>query len=176
LGQFSWLDGINGSQILVGVREKSYVLIPKEKGGGRIECDCYNGYGTFGNCRLHELVADWNKEFIPEMLRLIAKGEWRQSVSLDERQILLNFYNDKPLSENVSNVFAFQLEKSWIGILMTTQDEDNARLKYPIKITHEPYTIYEWCGPSPMDPDQGIDESEDEEETWDPEPEPEMEE
>ena len=42
-----------------------------------------------------------------------------------------------------------------IGIDIACYDEDNAKLKYPIKITHDAGAIYEECAFSPADPDQG---------------------
>lgn len=43
----------------------------------------------------------------------------------------------------------------YVGIDIAAYDEWNARLKYPIKITHDPNAVYEECEPSPNDPDQG---------------------
>lgn len=42
-----------------------------------------------------------------------------------------------------------------IGIDIACYDEDNAGLKYPIKITHDKDAIYEECNFSPADPNQG---------------------
>ena len=45
--------------------------------------------------------------------------------------------------------------KREIGIHIACYDQDNAKLKYPIKITHYAGGIYENCKPSPSDPAQG---------------------
>jgi len=45
--------------------------------------------------------------------------------------------------------------KRLIGITLACWDEDNFKLKYPIKITYYSGAIYENCGPSPSDPNQG---------------------
>ena len=42
-----------------------------------------------------------------------------------------------------------------IGIDIACYDEDNAALQYPIKITYDADAIYEWCGISLSDPNQG---------------------
>lgn len=42
-----------------------------------------------------------------------------------------------------------------VGIDIACYDVDNARLKYPIKITHDENAVYEDCEPSLSDPDQG---------------------
>jgi len=51
-----------------------------------------------------------------------------------------------------------------IGIDLACYDEDNRKLKYPIKITHDASAIYEHCCPSDSDPNQGWKV---EEEDWD---------
>ena len=42
-----------------------------------------------------------------------------------------------------------------IGIAVACYDEQNARLKYPIKMTYDETAIYEGCKPSKGDPRQG---------------------
>ena len=115
MGQFSWLDCMDGSQILDDVYEDSYLLIPKEFGGGHILEQCYDGYGHFGGRDVYALVAQWNR---PD----ICVGE--------------------DVDRNV-------------GIHIACYDEQNASLRYPIKITHDPHAVYEDCPASPNDPNQG---------------------
>ncbi len=43
-----------------------------------------------------------------------------------------------------------------IGIDIACYDEDNAKLKYPIKITYDSNAVYEDCTYSLSDPDQGL--------------------
>lgn len=116
MGQFSWLDCKNGTQILDDVEQDSYVLVPEEFGGGHIAERCYDGYGHFGGYDIYALVAKWN---VPEQ----CTGD----VSVDRLA----------------------------GVALACMDKDNARLKYPIKITHDPNAMYEDCDYSPTDPDQG---------------------
>lgn len=141
MGQFSWLDCISGEQVLDDVSRDVYLLIPKEFGGGHIKETCYDGYGRFGGYDVYELVADWNKSFIHTVLNEL-KPYW--TASLDETN-LLNFAKGEPIDT----------EKRIIGIDLACYDEDNARLRYPIKITHDPNAVYEQCAPSPSDPNQG---------------------
>lgn len=43
----------------------------------------------------------------------------------------------------------------YVGIEIACYDEQNAALRFPIKITHDPDAVYEDCRPSPNDPNQG---------------------
>lgn len=145
MGQFSWLDCQTGDQILDDYKRTSYLLVPRDFGGGHIEEPCYDGYGNFGGNDVYDLVADWNKEMIPEIVRRIRKGSWVCTKEESDCEKLMAFYNDEPYS----------CDKRWLGILMACYDEDNASLEYPIKITYDPNAVYENCKPSPSDPDQG---------------------
>ncbi len=60
MGQFSWLDCKDGSQIIDNKIENVYFLIPKEFGGGHILETMYNGYGMFGLEDAYAVVARWN--------------------------------------------------------------------------------------------------------------------
>jgi len=55
--------------------------------------------------------------------------------------------------------------KRELGILIACYDEDNAKLKYPIKITHNESAVYEDCKFSPGDEYQGCPHS-DEGDEW----------
>lgn len=116
MGQFSWLDCKDKSQIIDDMWEDVYLLIPKEFGGGHIVEHCYDGYGRFGGRDVYALVAQWN---VPE---------WCKGDDEEDREI---------------------------GIKIACYDKQNAALKYPIKITHDPNAIYEDCKPSLSDPNQG---------------------
>lgn len=151
MGQFSWLDCKTGEQILDNVARKTYVLVPAEFGGGHIEEDCYDGYGNFGKNDIYELVALWNRDFIPELLQNKAQGNWHCFIPEEDSERLQEFYEHKvPKKEN-----GYIFELRTIGIYMACYDEDNERLPYPIKITHDKNAIYENCEPSKSDPNQG---------------------
>lgn len=143
MGQFSWLDCVTGKPILDGVAKTSYVLVPKEFGGGHIAERCYNGYGNFGGYDIYELVLDWNKEYIPEYVKLMKAGKWEGSLS--DVKDLMAYYKGRPVDSEIRD----------LGITLACYDEDNERLQYPIKITYDPDAVYEDCGPSDGDPNQG---------------------
>ncbi|MBR5948190.1 MAG: hypothetical protein IKZ82_06025 [Clostridia bacterium] len=167
MGQFSWLDCVDCSQIRDNWLRDVYVLVPKEFGGGHIKEECYNGYGDFGSGRptnpdgsytgtdfhtsdIYDLVVDWNRAYLEEYRKDRSfKCDWLQKRS------------------SVEEAFA-TMEKREIGISIACYDEDNARLHYPIKITHDPTAVYEDCGPSLSDPDQGwySGEDDEDEEVW----------
>ena len=152
MGQFSWLDCKSEKQIVDGAHRLVYVLVPKEFGGGHIIEDCYDGYGNFGHHDIYDLVADWNKQMIPEIIRKAKIGKWHCYISENELTVMDNFLNDRPLDTGLSGSHP---EKRDIGIKMACYDEDNFRLDYPIKITHDSYAVYENCSPSKSDPNQG---------------------
>lgn len=150
MGQFSWLDCKTGEQVLDDVPRKVYVLVPKEFGGGHIEETCYNGYGDFGGNDIYELVVDWNKAHLDEYRKdKTFEGEWFQKMG------------------SVEEAFE-KMEKRVIGISIACYDKDNARLAYPIKITHDPDAVYEDCKPSKSDPNQGwyFGDDEEDEDDW----------
>lgn len=138
MGQFSWLDCKDPKrQILDNVFEDVYVLIPKEFGGGHIEESYYDGYGNFCGQDIYELVVDWNRDYLEEYRKnRDFCCDWLQQYgSVDE---------------------AFEkMEKREIGISIACYDDDNNRIHFPIKITHDPTAVYEECPPSLSDPNQG---------------------
>lgn len=159
MGQFSWLDCVTGEQIIDNKRKSVYVLVPKEFGGGHIKEGVYDGYGHFGGHDIYELVADWNKEYISMenifnspyyMGGGVSHIEWmlKWGIKSIERscQKLLKFLSNAPLTRD---------EKREVGIAIACYDEQNASLKYPIKITYNKDAVYEDCNPSDADPDQG---------------------
>ena len=156
MGQFSWMDCVDRDrQILDDVPMEVYLLKPKEFGGGHIEESCYDGYGHFGGQDVFELVAAWNKGFIPDMLDLMDAGDWKCQSGDATKKMLENFYNDKPLMEGLSEEEALGKDFRWLGIVMACYDEDNSSLPYPIKITYHQNAIYEMCQFSEGDPNQG---------------------
>lgn len=145
MGQFSWLDCETGEQIVDDRCVCVYLLIPQVFGGGHILETCYDGYGRFGGEDVYDLIAKWNRNFIPEMIRLASRGNWHCDMFVME-STLMDFYDGKPVDPDT---------RRDIGIMMACYDEDNERLPYPIKITHDSDAVYEDCCPSPSDPDQG---------------------
>lgn len=150
MGQFSWLDCKTKEQIFDDEIRDVFVLVPKEFSdkygeGGHIKEVCYDGYGRFGGYDIYDLIADWNREFIPIMLMYNEKGKWTDRLSEDEIKDLKAFYEGKEIS----------CPKRHIGISMACYDSDNRKLFYPIKITYNKHATYEYCEPSLSDPNQG---------------------
>ncbi len=168
MGQFSWLDCKTGEQIVDGRCRKSYVLVPEDFGGGHIEEECYEGYGEFGGHDVYDLVAEWNRNHILlDGLESKEWCEWRFGGAENARMCLDDFadgVDDATMRERYGKDY-----KRTIGIVLACHDNDNASLRYPIKITHDPYAVYEWCAPSRSDPNQGWVDDDDEwedEEDW----------
>lgn len=151
MGQFSWLDCKTKAQVLDNVRRDVYVLVPREFGGGHIKETCYDGYGNFGGHDIYDLVVDWNMKYLDEYRKdKTFKCDWLQRFASVDSALR-------------------DMDKRDIGISIACYDEDNARIKYPIKITHDANAVYEDCEPSPSDPDQGWlmeDDEDDEEDSW----------
>lgn len=145
MGQFSWLDCRTGEQIVDERRKDVFVLIPERFGGGHILEECYDGYGHFGGEDIYELVAKWNKDMIPEIIRRAKNGTWKSIPSESAMQDMMNYYEGKPYS----------CPLRYIGIHMACYDSDNFALEFPIKITHYKYCVYERCEASKTDPNQG---------------------
>lgn len=186
MGQFSWLDCVTGEQILDNVARDVYVLIPKEFGGGRILEVMYDGYGHFGGQDIYELVAIWNRQYLSEnpkhvFPRALKRLQWVQDYKKshpdysEEVEVYAKekawyaAYEDLNIpEEGIEYVSGYVLRH--IGIEIACYDEDNEALRYPIKITHDVNAVYEDCGPSKSDPNQGwpmnYDEDEEDGEEW----------
>lgn len=179
MGQFSWLDCIDGSQILDDVTADVYVLVPEEFGGGHIKETYYDGYGHFGGYDVYDLVADWNRKYLSEhpehefpygkkrkeFVKKIQKDypEYTEKIELKisdkgwyEAYADLAKTREDVLKEvKEDNSVPWSIEWRAIGIEIACYDEDNASLPFPIKITHNPNAVYEKCEPSKGDPNQG---------------------
>ena len=227
MGQFSWLDCIDGSQIRDNWRRDVYVLVPADFGGGHLKEELYDGYGRFGNGKpvrldgtltgadfhtddIYELVAIWNREFLgdfkpckdvptdfmrygglwaSDMEALRKQGKTEEDIrQLDEAERRKHFDADvRRFNRDCDRMKDFangltedelRAKYGWsrgdnshtrlIGIFIACYDEDNERLRYPIKITHDPNAVYEDCGPSLSDPNQGwySGEDDEDEEVW----------
>lgn len=155
MGQFSWLDcQDNKTPILDDVREDCFVLIPKEFGGGHIVEHCYDGYGTFGGHDIYDLVAIWNREYIASSgkFKLCSWQPYFSDLTLSVEEVL------EAWNENYKEKWGYGgNELRNIGIDIACYDEQNAALKFPIKITHDCNAVYENEGPSNSDPYQGWD-------------------
>lgn len=157
MGQFSWIYSDTNRQLIDNRRADTYLLVPppfQAKYGKAIYESCYDGYGNFGRYDVYDLIPEWNKEMIPEIIRRIKNGTWKCRTSQCDIDNLQNYYEGKPIA----------CELRWLGIVMACYDEDNFALEYPIKITTREME-YENVKPSESDPNQGWECSDDDD--WD---------
>lgn len=155
MGQFSWIYSDTNKQVVDDKNADTFLLVPKvfrHKYGNAIYEGCYDGYGNFGGYDVYDLVLEWNRDMIPEIIRRIRKGTWKCSVSENDIVNLQNYYDGREVS----------CELRWLGIIMACYDEDNFALEYPIKITSKEMD-YEDVFASETDPNQGW---ENEDEDW----------
>lgn len=128
MGQFSWIYSDTNKQLIDNKIADTYLLVPEpfqDKYGKAIYESCYDGYGNFGKYDVYDLIPEWNKEMIPEIIKEIKNGKWVCSTDDQDVADLKKYYEGKETD----------CELRWIGIVMACYDEDNERLKYPIKIT-----------------------------------------
>ena len=148
MGQFSWIYADTNRQVVDNKKADTYLLVPKpfqNKYGKTIYECCYDGYGHFGEYDVYDLIPEWNKEMIPEIIKRLKNGTWNCFFKKEnDIKNLKNYYENKPID----------CELRWLGIIMACYDEDNFSLKYPIKITSREMEYEEVC-PSKRDPNQG---------------------
>ena len=147
MGQFSWICSDTNRQLLNDTHADTYLLVPKpsqEKYGKTIYEGYYDGYGRFGGYDVYNLIPEWNKEMIPEIIRRIKNGTWFCNATESDVKDLLNYYSGEEIGCDLRH----------LGIIMACYDEDNFSLEYPIKITTMEME-YENVSPSKDDPNQG---------------------
>lgn len=147
MGQFSWIYSDINKPVINNRIAKTYLLVPEsfqDKYGKYIYEGCYDGYGRFGGYDVYNLVLEWNKKMIPEIIRRIKNGTWCCDTNENDVINLQNYYDGKYTT----------CELRWLGIIMACYDEDNFSLEYPIKITSKEME-YRNARPSKSDPNQG---------------------
>jgi hypothetical protein len=147
MGYFSWKYSDTNKPVKNCVEQDSYLLVPKpfqKKYGEAIKETCYDGYGRFAGYDIFDLVIEWNKDMIPEVIRKSRIGRWKCRIKEEDIKNLTNYYEGKDID----------CELRWLGIILACYDEDNARLDYPIKITSKKFD-YDLVEPSKSDPNQG---------------------
>ena len=149
MGQFSWLDCIDKSQIVDNRLVDVFVLVPIEFGGGHIVEHRYDGYGHFGGHDIYELVMEWNKKYLDILFKY--EDSWKCDWLTTCKEDFHRYENGEPIVHELRDM----------GIALACYDEDNERLRYPIKITHDSNAVYERCAPSLSDPNQGWEYSDD---------------
>lgn len=147
MGQFSWIYSDTNKQVVDDKIADTYLLVPppfQNKYGKAIYESCYDGYGRFGGYDVLELILEWNKEMIPEIIRRIKNDNWHCHTRESDITNLQNYYEGKDIT----------CELRHLGIIMACYDEDNFALEYPIKITSAEME-YKYANPSKSDPNQG---------------------
>ena len=147
MGQFSWIYSDTNKQVVDDKVADTYLLVPKafqHKYGKAIYESCYDGYGNFGGYDVYDLIPEWNKDCIPEILRRNKNGNWRCNIKESDIHNFEAYYNGEEID----------CELRWLGIMMACYDDDNFALEYPIKITSRPME-YEEADVSRSDPNQG---------------------
>ena len=147
MGQFSFLyaDTDNKKAMLDDVEMDSYLLVPppfQSKYGKYIKETCYDGYGNMGGYDVYDLIIEWNKDFIPTIIKQ------RNGKNITGREMdianLMAYYEGREIS----------CPLRYLGIDIACYDEDNASLPFPIKIASRPFE-YNSMPCSESDPNQG---------------------
>lgn len=78
MGELSWkyANRKNRRAMKNNVKHDSYLLVPPEfqdQYGEAIYDDCYNGYGRIGRYDVYELVAIWNRQWLPKETTVMKK-------------------------------------------------------------------------------------------------------
>ena len=78
MGELSWkyANRKNRRTMKNNVKHDSYLLVPPEfqdQYGEAIYDDCYNGYGRIGRYDVYELVAIWNRQWLPKETTVMKK-------------------------------------------------------------------------------------------------------
>ena len=154
MGQFSWIYSDTNNQLIDNKPADTYLLVPKpfqKKYGKTIHESCYDGDGRVGNYDVYDLIPEWNRDMIPEVICKLKNGTWECSASEKEISNLQAYYEGKQISCELRD----------LGVIMACYDEDNASLMYPIKITTEALE-YDTVPASKSDPHQGWTDNENE--------------
>ena len=147
MGCFSWIDAVSSHPIWYGNSANVRLLIPKEFGGGAYEGH-FDGYGNVWGTDVYDVAADWNRAFCLEH----PDFKPRRSPRISD----LRWYDAYVHAESREE-FEKKTGIEWreVGIAIACHDEDNARLRYPIKLTTDPAAVYEEVSWSLSDPWQG---------------------
>ena len=102
--------------------------------------NCYDGYGMFGSYDAYDLVAEWNREDIAEIFEKKKKEDsWGASL-YDIAILFANGVSDEEITEYViktrkEGTYLITDWKRNIGIAIACEEQDNASLRYPLKVT-----------------------------------------
>ena len=116
MGMFSWIYSDTKKRLINNREKDSYLLVPppfQKKYGKYIHESCYDGYGHFGRYDVYNLIPEWNKEMIPEIIQRIKDHRWRCSTTKYGLENLQKFYD----GEKIYGLFNFsEYDKTaWIN-------------------------------------------------------------
>ncbi len=161
MGCFSWMFADRGNQESLRIGSRGYVACPD---GRYIETRSYGGYGRFSGQDVYNLVVDWNRAKLKEIL---ADREFHPSICekpffVTEKFVDSLMESDKKAQEYIDDCINpdSYLRTDWkreFGIYLACYDEDNESLPFPIKITKTTDYCYEELPASEGDPDQGFE-------------------
>ncbi len=160
MGYFSWMFADTDNDKALAMGRRAYVACPD---GTVIYERSYEGYGVFGGYDIYDLVVDWNKDYISEEnIRKPSCGERgdmkyfqyqleQYKESCEKIRDLISGKPDEYMKEKYGKRY-----KRHIGVDIACCDEDNAALKYPIKICKKRQVEYNLIPASKHDPNQGF--------------------
>lgn len=178
MGNFSWCTSDTRKSIPCvfdgydGAPQTVYLLNPF--GEPYKETD-YEGYGKFGGRDVYELVAEWNRSYLseanlrkPERSQYFADKEGARAYHRAKEKYKLQCEGIKAFASGATDdymraiygeVFAWRGgESDWkrcLGIAIACYDEQQIKLRYPIKIVETPCE-YDSADISPQCPYQGF--------------------
>lgn len=163
MGCFSWMFADTDNRKRLRCDRKGYVALPH---GGFILERCYDGYGIFDGHDIYDLVVDWNKEFLTtDLLKKPRRSDYMSGEDGDRRYrhwladyekscgAMKDFISGVPEDE-ITKKYGSEW-KRWLGIQIACYDEENAALRYPIKICRTRPKDYDSLPASKSDPNQG---------------------
>lgn len=159
MGFFSWMFADTGNTEALKVGKPAYLVWPD---GSVTYIHRYDGYGRFDSYEIHKLVVDWNKDFLSvDNLIKPERNEYDEQKYFDSAMRRYE-YGCNRLNDFISGMSDEEMHarygRDWkleIGIDISDEDEQNASLKYPIRICKEEPKDISALPASKSDPLQG---------------------
>lgn len=148
LHSFLYAD-VPSKRMICGKIFDSYLLVPKEFGGGSFKETCYQGYSKMGGVDVFEELARWNKSALGKEIDLVlirelpkredylddADGDeyYRRACACFKSEFSMLFQYSKNRTDAYMRKHYGNDYLREIGILLFYAGND--KLKYPLKIT-----------------------------------------
>lgn len=154
MGYFTWTDAIRTPRVkkdgeyfsrdVVSYGRPAKIVLPDDS---EIKTSYYDGYGMFGKedeVDAYDVVVDWNRDYLPEIFNRLKTenpgGFWGQELAN-----LAAFYAegmekemDAEIERLKSSHYLHVTSDGWkrlIGIAISCDGDNNAKLPFPLKIT-----------------------------------------